>query len=316
MPIDIVSPFDHVYMFDIVPVIAEVKNVGDSTRTFDVVFLIEPDHVYNDTATANNLLPGSTVSVTFRDWEVEGCPPGFYFHTRVITLDSADINPSNDTLEDSVFCVHADCWDVLPSKILSPPDTLCPESVYTPSAMIRNMCPLDVYFPVQCNIPHYYHDGFWLALGKGETKQVEFKKWKVPSYARDYRVCVITDYWEDIDRSNDTLCKISHTPAAVTEGARRVNSDDSASILVSPNPLRGQASISYEITRPSEVKLSIYDAAGRLTTVLVNERQLPGPYSLVWSAGIPAGGTMKSGTYFCRLETQDMRLVRRVTVIR
>jgi hypothetical protein len=48
----------------------------------------------------------------------------------------------------------------------------------------------------------------------------------------------------------------------------------------------------------TEVKISVFDARGRLVEDLVNDTKVPGQYALVWTPG----SCLPSGAYFCRLE--------------
>jgi len=44
----------------------------------------------------------------------------------------------------------------------------------------------------------------------------------------------------------------------------------------------------------------VYDLLGREVSVLVNERKVPGSYSVIWNAG-----NLASGQYFCRMTVGD-----------
>ena len=48
------------------------------------------------------------------------------------------------------------------------------------------------------------------------------------------------------------------------------------------------------------VRIAVYDLLGREVAVLVNERKVPGNYSVIWSAG-----NLASGQYFCRMTVGD-----------
>lgn len=64
---------------------------------------------------------------------------------------------------------------------------------------------------------------------------------------------------------------------------------------ITPNPSRYSVTVSYQLTKPDWIKISIYDATGRLLKSLTNEVRNPGKYSVNWQ------GT--SGLYFCRIST-------------
>lgn len=57
-----------------------------------------------------------------------------------------------------------------------------------------------------------------------------------------------------------------------------------------PNPFNARTTISYKISKPQLVNLSVYNGRGQLVKTLVNESQPAGEYSIDWDAsGIPSG---------------------------
>jgi hypothetical protein len=67
-----------------------------------------------------------------------------------------------------------------------------------------------------------------------------------------------------------------------------------------PNPFNGNTTLTYELARPEEVRLSIYDAKGELVKRLVNTRMPAGNHEIAWNPK-----NLPSGTYFPRLETRS-----------
>jgi len=68
-----------------------------------------------------------------------------------------------------------------------------------------------------------------------------------------------------------------------------------------PNPFNPKATIKFETARPGNVKLVIYDVAGRLVRTLVDEHRDPNRYVVVWDGTNNAGSRVSSGVYFCRM---------------
>ncbi|MEZ4701672.1 MAG: DUF4331 family protein [Rhodothermales bacterium] len=64
-----------------------------------------------------------------------------------------------------------------------------------------------------------------------------------------------------------------------------------------PNPFNPSTTISYEVTRPGNVAIRVYDVQGRLVSTLVNREHGTGNHQLDWDAS-----SLPSGTYFYRLE--------------
>lgn len=80
-----------------------------------------------------------------------------------------------------------------------------------------------------------------------------------------------------------------------------------------PNPFNPLTTISYRLSHPGRVNLSIYNTAGELVETMVDEWQVAGVHSVVWA---PQGGTVVSGVYFCRLTAGEFSSVRKMTLVR
>jgi hypothetical protein len=75
-----------------------------------------------------------------------------------------------------------------------------------------------------------------------------------------------------------------------------------------PNPFNSSTTIRYELPRPSEVRLSVYDMLGREVSTIVNERRNAGVYEVkfeaaglasgVYSYRLTAGGTVTTKRFF------------------
>jgi hypothetical protein len=63
-----------------------------------------------------------------------------------------------------------------------------------------------------------------------------------------------------------------------------------------PNPFNPRTAISYQLSAVSVVRLTVYDALGRLVATLVNEEQLAGSHTVTWNAH-----NMPSGVYVYRI---------------
>ena len=83
-----------------------------------------------------------------------------------------------------------------------------------------------------------------------------------------------------------------------------------------PNPFNPVTEIAFGLTRPGRVSLRIYDAAGRLVAVLLDEERPEGRHVAEWDGRGPGGAAAASGVYFYRLcagsfvETRKMVLLR------
>jgi len=88
-----------------------------------------------------------------------------------------------------------------------------------------------------------------------------------------------------------------------------------------PNPFNPGTTIAFGLKEGGHVKLSIYDAAGRLVAVLVDETRPAGSYSETWDGTISgsngAGGSRAaSGVYFYRLNANGFEATRKMILLR
>ena len=85
---------------------------------------------------------------------------------------------------------------------------------------------------------------------------------------------------------------------------------------VSPSPFRGGTTISYDLPKSGNVRLSVCDVLGRTVRVLVNQTKSPGRYSAGWDGSGENGMLLPAGIYFSRLEAGAERLTRKLVIAR
>jgi len=83
-----------------------------------------------------------------------------------------------------------------------------------------------------------------------------------------------------------------------------------------PNPFNPETVINYRLFEETTVMLEIYDIRGRLITTLVQQRQLPGAYTVRWDGTDALGQKVASGTYLYRLTAGEIVQVKSLTVLR
>jgi len=111
-------------------------------------------------------------------------------------------------------------------------------------------------------------------------------------------------YWlEDVDVTGRTVL---HGPVSVTYS--QVTPRIYALYQNYPNPFRlgdirsPQTIIKYELPRPSEVSIQIYNLLGQRVRTLIEKRQAPGVYSLTWDGKDDRGIPVSSGVYFLQMQ--------------
>jgi hypothetical protein len=78
-----------------------------------------------------------------------------------------------------------------------------------------------------------------------------------------------------------------------------------------PNPFNPITKIEYQILKPGNVKISVYDVSGKEISILVNEVHSSGVYLVNFD-----GTKFSSGVYFYKLESNDFTSVKRMMLIK
>ena len=78
-----------------------------------------------------------------------------------------------------------------------------------------------------------------------------------------------------------------------------------------PNPFNPTTIISYELPQAASVRLEVYDMAGRQVAMLVNEQVAAGRHTVSFNAG-----SLSSGVYMYRLQTERGVFTRKLTLIK
>ena len=98
----------------------------------------------------------------------------------------------------------------------------------------------------------------------------------------------------------------------------------------SPNPFRNSTTIFYEIPAvvqqedgsevrsngPFETSVKVYNVAGRLVSVLVDEQSFPGTHSINWNAVDDNGNAVASGVYYLKLQIEKRFITKRLILLK
>jgi hypothetical protein len=83
-----------------------------------------------------------------------------------------------------------------------------------------------------------------------------------------------------------------------------------------PNPLNPETTITYSISAPGDVALTVYDTRGRLVKRLVHEKQDGGEHTVMWYGRGENGAPVASGVYFVRLDAAGGTRVVKAVVLK
>ncbi len=116
---------------------------------------------------------------------------------------------------------------------------------------------------------------------------------------------VIESDGADYDESEEYVETSGGTSAIYTTSS----ADQSFSVY--PNPVEGDATISYELSGSSMVNVSVYNSYGQVVKTLVNEQQASGAKQVTWSSDEDA---LAAGVYFIQINTISGSNVQRVLI--
>lgn len=82
-----------------------------------------------------------------------------------------------------------------------------------------------------------------------------------------------------------------------------------------PNPMRGQITIEYELPSAVDVRLRVYDLAGRLVRTLVDGRREAGHWTAGWDGRNEGAQRVRAGVYFYRINAGPFSATRPLVVL-
>lgn len=137
----------------------------------------------------------------------------------------------------------------------------------------------------------------------------------VPASYEDRTVWPGSQFWYELwavhgDGSEERL---TAEPVSVTTGGAL----ETKLYPLSPNPFAEGTVIQFDVASvDAEVRLEVYDVAGRLVRNLEPVVQRSGRYFITWDGRNDNGGQVASGVYFCRLEVDGRSHTRRAVVLK
>ena len=85
---------------------------------------------------------------------------------------------------------------------------------------------------------------------------------------------------------------------------------------VRPCPAHDEVTLSLSLPEETEVRVSIYDAAGRVVRTLPSFDEQAGTYSLSWDLTNNGGAQVSPGLYFARVQGAGIEITRQIIVVR
>jgi hypothetical protein len=126
--------------------------------------------------------------------------------------------------------------------------------------------------------------------------------------------------WRVTAFTNPDTCQYSITTQLCTSPITTGVGESSAGVAfqlapAAPNPFRIATAIGFALPKASDVRLRIYDVAGRLVRTLQSGTLAAGRHVRVWDGRTDAGAQASPGVYFSRLEAGGRVQSRRVVML-
>ena len=86
-------------------------------------------------------------------------------------------------------------------------------------------------------------------------------------------------------------------------------------VKINPNPFQNYTDISYQLTKRSLIRVSVYDALGEKLVTLIDTKQEPRLYSTKWHGRKENGMECKKGIYYLIMENNNRILKRKLIKI-
>lgn len=83
-----------------------------------------------------------------------------------------------------------------------------------------------------------------------------------------------------------------------------------------PNPSNPSTTIEYELPSKDCISIKIYDIAGKIVRVLLNEEKESGRYKIIWDGLNDAKALVSSGTYFYQIQTSNIIKTKKMILLK
>jgi len=118
---------------------------------------------------------------------------------------------------------------------------------------------------------------------------------------------------ENIFYKDIYLAKFAHVATSIEVS---ITAFDDGLIQIYPNPFNPSTRIEFGLNDASRVSLAVFDGAGRLVRVLVDENRGAGNFTEVWDGLNDYGRAVTSGVYFIRLTAGNRTITKKAVLLK
>lgn len=105
-------------------------------------------------------------------------------------------------------------------------------------------------------------------------------------------------------------------PVSVDDGPAPEQPGEFSLLQNYPNPFNPATSITYRLTQPAQVRLSVFNLTGQEVAILVSERQAQGTHVVTWQGRDQTGKPVSSGLYLYRLQVGSSAKARSMLLLK
>ncbi len=296
-----IAPADTVDSGTVVQPQVVVYNYGLDAQSFRVKLVVGTFFaIYSDTQQVTNLGSHESLTVTFKDDSVRW--RGLW-GARCSTMLTGDQATANDKVTKNIFHRVRDVGTV---SITAPRGTVAKDTVVIPAARLRNFGNTSDSFPVVFRIGTFYE-----AFIRTRDTVVTFPPCTLKvagTYTTKCSTAMVGDVYPTNDAVADSVVVVAGGISAADPGSalpRKVT-------LRGNGPFAGRVAIEYGLPKSTSMRLEVYDACGRLVSVLASGVGEAGYHTAVWRCTDEHDKTVAQGAYFVRLVADDVTLTSKV----
>jgi hypothetical protein len=131
-----------------------------------------------------------------------------------------------------------------------------------------------------------------------------------------YRIQVGSEvFWAPTDPANVKFAFSVLGEATMTDVQPGEEALSGGFVLSSSNPFVAPGAFNLKLSRAAEIRVEIFDVAGRSVKVLREGRSDAGLHELRWDASDERGLDLPSGLYFVRAQVGEANQVRKVVLL-
>jgi hypothetical protein len=83
-----------------------------------------------------------------------------------------------------------------------------------------------------------------------------------------------------------------------------------------PNPFNPETTISFEISKPGDVILDVFNLKGQLIKRLINNQMTTGKHNVIWDGKDNNGKICSSGVYYYRIESNGITETKKMVLMK